>query len=183
MPKDITITDPFKNLSDLLAVYSDATLRLAELENEINQLYLDLVDDKKSEYAQFQTALTDSEAALELVCRAHPQWFEEKRSIKTPYGSVAFKRSTKLLVPNEELSVELIRSHETAIGEQTGFIRTVEVLDREALEKLDDTVLKKFRISRSTSDEFSVKPVKLDLGKAVKASADREAKSESEVTA
>ena len=168
-------TATFNNLVNLLSVYSEAYARNSTLEAEIAEMTLSLIDDTKKEYAEIQTVLTQAESALETLCRANPTWFQEKRSVKTPYGSVGFKRISKLLVPNEELSIELVKAAERAADAPLGLIRTKDALDLEALEKLDDGALKAFRITRANTDEFSVKPVKLDLGRAVKEAAAQDA--------
>lgn len=164
--------DDFKNMVDLLAVYSEAANRMSVLQSEINGELLELVDGKKSEYSQLQKALTESETALELLARKHPEWFAEKKSIKTPYGEVKFHSSSKLKVKNEELSIYLIE--EMVAADTTIYIREEKHLNLEALEKLDDDVLMRMKIERVRDDSFSVKEAKLDLGKAVKEAAKKE---------
>ena len=162
----------FKNLVNLLAVFSEATARLTEFQAELDKSTLDLIDEHKTTYAELQRTLTEAETALEVICLAHTEWFTEKQTLKTPYGSVAFRRSTKLQVANEELTIALIQKAEAANGEATGLLRETVELDLEALEKFDDTALKLFRVTRLHNTGFSVKPAKIDLGKAVKEAAE-----------
>jgi len=180
------IQDDFKNFIDLMAVYSTAHHALAEMEAGINQQLLELVDDQRVEYAQIQMTLTESETALEEIARSHPEWFAEKKSVKTPYGEVKFRASSKLAIKNEELTIVLIQrqieAEESEVNPALGeippsgpLLRHSVALDLEALEKLDDAALKRFRIERVANDNFSVAPAKVNLGKAVKEAASREA--------
>jgi hypothetical protein len=149
------------------------------MQGEMNSMFLSLVDDKKGEYATLQKAVTEAETGLEIIARRHPEWFTEKRSIKTPFGTVKFSRSTSLEIKNEELTIKLVRGilvAEAANPQETEdtYIRLVEELDLEALEKLDDELLKRLKVKRVTKDNFSVVAASVDLGKAVKEAAAKE---------
>ncbi|HMJ65394.1 MAG TPA: host-nuclease inhibitor Gam family protein [Candidatus Binatia bacterium] len=170
--------EDFANMVNLLSVYSDASNRLTELETSANFSLLSIVDEHRAEYAQLQKALMEAETALEAIALAHPQWFgEDRKSIKTPYGTVKFHSGIKLVVKNEEATVLLIQRE----GEHNpefkadDYLRKVETLNIEALERFDDSTLKKFRIERVREDKFSVVPAKVDMGKAVKEAAEKEA--------
>ena len=165
-------SEDFKNMCDLLSVFSEGTAQLKAMQGELDSMFISLIDDKKKEYAQFQQAVTQAETALEVLARRHPEWFAEKRSVKTPFGIVKFARSTSLEIKNEELSILLARSD---LPDGESYIREVEELDREALEKLDDATLKTLKIKRVTKDNFSVVAASVDLGKAVKEAAEKEA--------
>lgn len=177
-PVDIKDID-FKNMCDLLGVFSEGTAQLKAMQGEMDSMLLSLIDDKKSEYATLQKAVTEAETGLEVIALRHPEWFTEKRSIKTPFGTVKFSRSTVLEIKNEELTIELVRSQlvsnsEKPLETEAQFIRQVEALDREALEKLDDDALKRLKVRRVAKDNFSVVAATIDLGKAVKQAATAE---------
>jgi len=161
----------YKNLVDLQALHSEAHARLAELEADLQREYLDLVDNHRPEYAEIQSKITEAETALEILARAHQEWFGESRNVKTPYGVVKFHKGSKIEADDEEVSILLIeQAHEKsgAVGESP-FIKIKKTLAKEALEKLTDDELARFRIKRVEDDNFSVTPGKVDLGKAVKA--------------
>ena len=189
VPSNISESD-FANLVNLMSIYSAASHELAELETEINKDILEKVDEKKQRYAELQEAFSKAEEALELVALAHPEWFAVKQSLNTPYGSVKFHRSTSLEASNEEASILLIKQEIEHLAEQLldpklsnekralleeryagikNAIRLREELDLEVLAKLNDTELNRFRIVRNSQNNFSAKPLKLDMGKAVKA--------------
>jgi hypothetical protein len=183
-------TEDFQNLVNLLAVFTEASNRLAQLQTDANNQLLDALDEIKVDYAKLQETVTQAEAAMELIALKHPEWFAVKRSIKTPYGTVSLRKATRLDVPNEEATIILIkhlaekraRDQAQAIAgapvepfDASTFIRTKEELDLEALEKLDDATLAQLRIKRVQDDKFSVKPATLDLGKAVTESAEQSA--------
>ena len=142
---------------------------------------MEILDEKKPEYAKLQAVLTETETALEALARKHPEWFVTKRSIKTPFGTVKLTKSSKLSVKNEELAIVLIeQAIEQAnlrgeVHEFDKLLRTRKELDLEALEKLDEVVLKKFRIERVSFENFSVVPAVVDMGKAVKEAVEKEA--------
>lgn len=156
--------DEYANLVNLLAVHSEAANRMAVLDAELQGDWMATVDQHRKEYTALQSKVSESEAAIELMVARHPEWFQSLRSLKTPYGDVSLRSSTKLEVPNEELTLALLGRRD----DSELFTRTRTFLNLEALESLDDAELKALKISRITSDKCTVKPMKVDLGKAVK---------------
>ena len=169
-----TTTDPnrsvsdaadFKNLVDLMAIMAEGSARMGELENGLQQDWIDLVDARRKDYASLQFAIGQAEESIETLALTNPQWFEKAKTLKTPYGSVSFRKTSKLEVKNEEVSILLLEQ----LGQDgLPFVRTAKALNLEALEKLDDTELERLRIKRVSTDSLSIKPAKVDLGKAVK---------------
>lgn len=158
----------FKNLVDLMAIMAEGSARLGELENGLQQDYIDLVDARRKDYASLQFAIGQAEESIETLALTNPQWFEKAKTLKTPYGSVSFRKTTKLDVKNEEVSILLLEQ----LGQDgLPFVRTAKALNLEALEKLDDTELERLRLRRVTTEALSIKPAKIDLGKAVKQAA------------
>jgi hypothetical protein len=191
----------YKNLIDLLAIYSDADNRLNEIETEANQELLSTIDDKKDDYSKLQAALTTSETGLEIIARRHAAWFAVKKTIKTPYGEVSLKKSTALKIENEEISqvliekeiavldakieanlgravsvesVDLLATMNARLTTLKSLLRPKVELNKEALEKLDDADLQRFRIVREEKENFSVKAAKINMGQAVKEAAAKE---------
>lgn len=170
-------SEDFQNLVNLLSVYTEASHRLGEMEANLNAEMMETVDAYKEDYAGLQRTLTEAEKAIELIAvRHYSEWFGERKSLKTPYGTVKFVRSTSIVVENEELSVEIIRRDAAKHGlDPALLIRTKEELNLEALETLTLEQLKAFKVGRQTKDNFSVVPAKVDLGKAVKEAAEQKA--------
>lgn len=167
----------YKNMLDLQSVHAAANNDLKELEAEINDEMLTQIDFRRDRYAQLQKAIADSEASLELIAVQHPQWFGDKKSLKTLYGSLEFKSSRSLEVANAELSLALIEAEAIRNGDFDPILYTRReiTLNLEALGELDDATLAKFKIKRVEKNNFTVKPAKVDLGKAVKEAAERQA--------
>ncbi len=159
----------FQNVVHLMALFTEVTNRLDGLQNRVNEHVMELLDSEKEEYSQLQDTLKATEAALEAAARQHPEWFTKKKSLKTPFGEVKFHAGTKLAISNEELTLHLIKEAITKDPALAGLelVRSHEEPNKEALEKLDDGLLKRFRIDRVVDDHFSVKAAKLDMGKAV----------------
>lgn len=158
----------YKDLVDGLAILTEATNRLAALENKLANCYVDAVDEHRKEYAALQEAVEKAETTVKDIAGMHPEWFADKKTITTPYGSIQSRSSTKLDVANEHESIKLLRQ----LGPDAAvFIRTAEELDLEALEKLPDAELARIGISRVTTESLTASPAKLNLGKAAKAAA------------
>lgn len=167
-------TPDFEQVVKLLALFSDATNRLSEMESEANQQFLEIIDDKLPEYAQLQEACKQAETALETICRMHLEWFTKVKSIKTPYGKVLFHSSTELDIANDEATVRLLRAEHKANPKFAAddYIRSVEAPNVEALESLSDAELERFMIKRVRKENFSATPAKVGFGKAVKEAAE-----------
>lgn len=174
----------FNQVVGLLAAFSQATARLAELETGANRALLQIIDQHKHEYTALQETCRKTETSLEALCRSHPEWFTAARSLKTPYGRVSFRSGASLSLRDEEATVKLLRAeyertlarrqadNSTAIFNVADYVRVVELPNLEALEKLDDETLKKFMITRVHADTFSVSAAAVNFGKAVKETAD-----------
>jgi hypothetical protein len=186
MSKEQTAPDSedFKKLVEIMALYSESANDLAGLEAELNDELFALLDQYKTDYAAMQSVLTQAETELERITKLHPEWFFSRKSIKTPYGTVKYTSSTKLETENEDASITLIEREEELVKAQnegkglplfdaSQFIRQKKELNLEALEKLPDSVLARFRISRVRSESFKVEAAKVDMGKAVKEAAEK----------
>lgn len=161
-------TKDYKNLISLLSIGAEATARMDELQNSLHQAWLEMVDTMRTEYAKLQNTIASAEQAIEDAADLNPQWFKKQKSLKTPYGTVSYRKTTKLEVPNEEVSILLLEQ----LGQDgLPFLKTEKKLVLEALEKLDDQELERLRLRRATTQSFSVKYAKPDLGKAVAAAA------------
>lgn len=154
----------FNDVINLLAVLGAANRDLASLEAIVATGYAAIVDEHRGLYAKLQSTVSETEAALEAIARRNPSWFGEKKNVTTPYGVVKFTSSSELVIADENVSVQLIN----ALGDGKRFLRTVQVLDKEALDKLSDTELLRFAIVRKAKENFKVSTEVVDLGKAVK---------------
>lgn len=164
--------DSFANLTRLLAVFSEASIRLSELQANADSQLLEAVDEQRPDYVQAQTALQDAEAAIKELAEAHPEWCDG-RAIKTPYGTVKFTKATTLEVANSEASITLIKT--VYRKDADAYIRTSEELNLETLETLSDDDLTRLGILRVTKDSITIKPAKVDMGKTAKKAEVKEA--------
>lgn len=157
----------FQNVVDLMSVGSEAANRLATIEAEVNEGMQEIIDEFRADYAKAQGALARAEAAMEVACRAHPEWFGKAKSVKTPWGKVAFRSGTSLLVKDDEATVRLIEALHKPDAEQ--YLRTVKLPNLEALEALPDEELRRVMVRRLVKDSFAFTPAKIDMGAAVAA--------------
>jgi len=176
----------FENLVNLLTVYSEGKAQLAELEAENNKAYLDLVDERKSDYGRLQLAVSEADSAIKAIAEAHPEWFPgDQRTLKTPYGSVHAQHTTRHEAQDEGLSIALIEKA-AAAAQSVGnlaqanalqaLIKTEKTLDLEMLAKIDAETCARFRVLRIEADSITIKEAKVSLGNAVKAAAKKETK-------
>ncbi|MES2219378.1 MAG: host-nuclease inhibitor Gam family protein [Acidobacteriota bacterium] len=166
-PEPVNDTAEYKNFIELLGIYTAKTNELNALQIQADESLLGVLDDTKDDYAEHQETLTKTGEAIELCARRHPEWFGEKKSIATPYGTVKLTDSTVLEVGNAELSTVLIKAQAEKDAEFKAdhYLRIKTELNLEALATLDDATLKRLRIERVTKSNFSVVPAKVKLGK------------------
>jgi len=168
----------YKDLVDGLAILTECANRLASLETKIKDCYIDAVDEHRKEYAALQEALEKADNAVKDIAGLHPEWFADKKTITTPYGSIQSRSTTKLVVENETETIRLLKQ----LGPDAAvFVRTKEELDLEALEKLPDAELARILVTRVTTESLTAAPAKLNLGKAAKAAAKKAKQSPTEV--
>ncbi|HEY3913656.1 MAG TPA: host-nuclease inhibitor Gam family protein [Verrucomicrobiae bacterium] len=156
------VSAEYREMLDLLAVHSESTNQLAVIQAECNDELLAIMDPRRDQFADLTVAIRDAEVALEAIARQHPEWFGDKKSVKTPYGTVKFHASKVIEADDEKLSVALIEE-----ACQFDYLRQIHVLNIESLEKLTDKQLEQFRLRRVEKKNFSVKPATVDLGKAI----------------
>lgn len=161
--------DTYKNLVDLLAVYSECAARLASLKGIADAALLETVDEHRADFADAQGAMDAAEKAIREIVAAHPEWLDG-RTIATPYGKIRLTKTTKLVVANPDATIALIRVYAARDRlEEKAFIRVVEEPNLETLATLDDGLLAKLGISRVVADSIKVSPAEIDMGKATKA--------------
>lgn len=163
-----TAAKHYKDLVDFLAILTDGTARLAALELDLQNEYIEAVDERREDYAAIQEAIGKAETVIRDLALQHPEWFAEAKTITTPYGKVQSRTSTKLEIANEDVTLALLKQ----LGPDSApFIRTTEEINREALEALPDDELARIRVKRVTAENVTITPHKPNLGKAVKQAA------------
>ena len=156
--------DDFKAVVDLLAVLGEANRKLDAMEREIETLYVGHVTERREAYADLQKTVSETEAALEVIARRNPQWFEEKKNVSTPFGVVKFKASTELVAADEQDAIRRILK-----ARRPRLLRRNIELNRELLDELSDKELAGFGITRKPKENCTIETKVVDLGKAVKA--------------
>jgi hypothetical protein len=164
-PAPTALKEDFGALVNLLADLTDAANDLQKLEASLNQDHLAAVRLHVDRYKELQTRIGQAEAALAVVAQRNPQWFEEKKTLATPYGQVKRTTSTALVIADEAATIALIR----AAKREEDFLEIKTAIRKEALETLEDAELRKYGVRRETTHNFKPEPASVDLGKAVKA--------------
>lgn len=157
----------FTTLYISLEEYTSAANKLAALEAEFQTAITELIAECfRQDFAELQTELSELESRIETLAIRHPEWFVKSKTLKTPFGSVASRSTTKLDIPCEEATIALL---EVRGDEGKPFLRERKYLSVEALEALDDGELRRLKVNRVTTEKVTISPAKVDLGKAVKA--------------
>jgi phage host-nuclease inhibitor protein Gam len=155
----------YKNLLDLLAIVTECENRLGSIDADIQSEYLELVDAVKEDYIALQSKKAEAEQAVEILAKRNPQWFEDEKTIKSPFGQVRSTATSAISVPSLEAALRLVK----LAGREAEFIRTREELDLNALDRLKDEELALFGLVRQRAESLTIKPARVDLGKTLKA--------------
>jgi len=159
-------TTDYTTLCDHLEKHTKLSNRKAEVEAAFQQAIAELIAEfYKDDFADLETGIADLEAKIETLVIRHPEWFLKSKTLKTPFGSVATRSSTKIDVPNEEATIALLEVRGEA-GKP--FLRERKYLSIESLEALEDAELLVLKCNRITTEKITISPAKVDLGKAIK---------------
>lgn len=155
-----------------------------QLNAELQKENLNLVQEKSGEWLLATAAEADAESVALALLEAHPEWFGTKQSFKTPHGTVQKKKSKSLVMINETVTTKLIigqyapeaKSLQRLLGEAADYLHIEIKPNKEALEGLSDEQLAALGIRREESETITLKPLTVDLGKAVEAKTKKPAK-------
>jgi len=179
----------YNQINELLSEYSRLNAALELAEAEIKTIQLAAAQELLPRHAAAKVALSDLEASLRKISDAHYESLfpdAKKRTHATPFGSLEYRKSTKLEVEDEEksmLRIKVASTNELA-RESEGFkprftaeqlIRTREELNLEALGELDDATLAMFAITRARKDNFKIVPFTMASDKPAKKHGKKEA--------
>lgn len=163
-------TNDYTILTDELSRYTKLSNCLARIEADFQDAITELIGEIfRDEFATTQGELAEVEARIETLAIRHPEWFAKTKTLKTPFGTVASRTTTKLDVPNEEATIALLEIRGDA-GKP--FLRERKYLSIESLEALDDGELQRLKCQRVTSEKITISPAKVDMGKAMKKAAE-----------
>ncbi len=162
-------TDDYTALTNELSNYTQLATRLASIEAGFQEAITELIGEcYRDDFAALQAELTEVEARIESYVAEHPEWFAKSKTLKTPYGTVATRSSTRVNVDNEDATIALLEMR----GEESKpFLRERKYLSIESLEALTDEELHRLKCQRVTTEKITITPAKVDLGKALKKAA------------
>jgi phage host-nuclease inhibitor protein Gam len=172
----------YNEINLLLSQFSELNAALESAEAEIKTVQLAAARELLPKHAAAKVALSDLEAKLKRLSETYYEELfpeDKKRTHATPFGSLQFRRSTSLVVEDEEKAMLKIKlacvdelaaeanGHKPRFAEEQ-LVRTKEELNLEALEKLDDATLAAFGISREKKENFKVLPFEMKADKPAK---------------
>src|SRR4051794_30799221 len=97
-PAPTVLKNDFSDLVNLLDDLTSASNDLAALEHDLNASHLGNVRLHSIAYKGLQTRIGNAKAAIEVIAARNPQWFEEKKTLETPFGEVKRTTSTSLVI-------------------------------------------------------------------------------------
>ena len=164
-PAPTALKTDFSDLVTLLDGLTETQNDLNALNAQLNTEHLANVRLHADRYKALQARASELTAALEVIAKRNPQWFAEKATLATPYGEVKRTSSTSLVVPDEAVTITLIK----AAKREDDFLKTTTTVRLEVMEKLEDADLAKFGIQRKTEYNYNTKAAAVNLGKSVAA--------------
>lgn len=175
MPKKTktkTTQTHFERFSEAMRAFSTASNQLDALHAQSGAAIINSLGPFQAKFKTIQVTLIELKEELLTLVQKNPQWFDGKRQIKHPYGTVKIQASTRLTPEDEKESIARIQRdiHLKANGAEVGcdpalFLRHRTDLDLEALSKADDALLSRYGIKRETTDNITLTPLKPDLEK------------------
>lgn len=153
----------FGRFVQLQELFFDSETKLAALQVDADKTLAGVLEAMKRDYVDSKTVRDQAEAELKALALKHPEW-KTGETIKTPFGSVEFRHTDKLVVANPERTLGLLDKVVT-VG-ASGLRRTLVELDLEAMERVDAATLELLGATWETTESIKVKPAKIDMGKA-----------------
>jgi hypothetical protein len=168
----------YNRINELLSEFSSLNAALEAAEAEIKTVQLAAARELLPKHAAAKVALSNLEGTLRTISDEHYEELfpSEKRTHKTPFGELQYRKSSSLEIEDEEktiLKIKVRATEEEARRSEGGIplfaeeqlIRTREELNLEALGELDDATLALFGIVRRHKDNFKIVPFALQADK------------------
>lgn len=163
----------YAKLYELVNAYSAASSAVKSAESTIEKIQLSSAKELMPELARVQAELANLESQIKaIVDKYSSELFpEDKRSHKTPFGTLEFHASTSLEFDKEEMVIANIFRFSELEDENAklekriprwkakDFLRMVCKLNIERLENESDEFLNMLGIHREKNDNFKIKPL------------------------
>ena len=158
-------------ITHLLNEFTQTRLGIAALEIQIQKAMQDIARQHVENLTALQFQSAELEETIRRLALRHPDWFKEKRTLSTPFGTVAMRRVTTLIIPDEEKTLRILAENEDLAVQ---FLRIKTEINREALDCIDDDgLLKKLKVHRETEDTVKITEAKAQTAKALKAAKEK----------
>lgn len=162
-PPNPTTADAFGRLVNLQELFFTTETKLTSMQANVDTALALWLETIKGDYVANKTIRDQAEAEIKALALAHPEW-KDGETIKTPFGTIQFRSASKLDVASEERTLATLEI--TAPEMAAKLTRTETTLNREALESVPDETLELLGVKRVTTTSITVKPARVDLGKA-----------------
>lgn len=157
----------FQRFIELQKEFLNGENAIAKIDAVVNTKVAAVIAEHTRDWAAATEAHKRIEREIISLAERHPEW-KDGESIKSPFGTVSFRKTTSLEIHNEGASITLIRSVLARHPLRETAIRTEETINREVLESLTDLELASIGIARSKGVSISVKAKRVDMAKANK---------------
>lgn len=139
--------------------------RLAELQSEKEKLDClvtkttnNIVESYEPRSKKLIADIEEIENNIKQFALERKEEFAQKRSKKLNFGTISFKVSKKINIPDKETSIKTLESLNL-----NDYITIKKDLEKKALEKLDETMLAKAGIRVERVDNITIKPNFIEL--------------------
>jgi phage host-nuclease inhibitor protein Gam len=176
---ELPTAEDFQTALELLQILGESQDEIQNITAITNNHLRGVLDDVKPKYAKFQKLEIDALAELETICRAHPEWFESKKTLDTLFGSLSLRSTPpRLVVDNPEAALAKLKLYaerafdHTPTGDQARaaflarYIRTKEELNLDVLKGAGSTIIAVINGALVSEEKFSAKPASINLAKA-----------------
>ncbi len=138
------------DVDEVLRTIGAIDLLVQESEARMNAAIMKAKEQAKADTEFSLEQKKNLELAVKQYGEAHREDLGAKKSIALNFGTVSFRKSTRIVtIANLKRVLELLKARHLA-----GFIRVKESVDKEAMAELDDQTLKSVGCRRKTEDTF-----------------------------
>ncbi|HSI11747.1 MAG TPA: host-nuclease inhibitor Gam family protein [Chthoniobacter sp.] len=158
----ILATDDFDIISRRLELYAKSTTARDLIKLELEQEHQKALTARKSQIDKQEKRIEFAENVILMIAAEHPEWFTDKKSLVTPFGSINSRATTSHKVSDEQHTIRLIKAAATRTDDEIqrarllGLIRVKEELNLEAVECLSEKELNALRIVRVKGASLSI---------------------------
>lgn len=135
----------------------ELNIAITHIEGEATLKTNAIKEEAKAQAQPLNDELESLTKLVEAYCECNKAEFAKKRSKELVFGVVAYRLVTSVSIPRAAAKLEALIKSIKAFGLNC-CLKTVEMVDKEALAELQDGDLVKLGLKRSVRDSFRIEP-------------------------